>query len=115
MNCKHWPNSDDEMIEVRTTTYSCPSVSTNSSGSGSTLKCWHYKKNPDTTTYSCPSTSTNHSGSGTSLSCWHYTYSCPSTSNYSEGSGSNLKCYVVTGATFKYNCNVIFYYFIYIT
>ncbi len=88
-----------------TTTYSCPSVSTNSSGSGSALKCWHYKKTPDTTTYSCPSTSTNHSGSGTSLSCWHYTYSCPSTSNYSEGSGSNLKCYVVTGATFKYNCN----------
>ena len=88
-----------------TTTYSCPKESTNSSGSGVNLKCWHYKTTAATTTYSCPSGTTNQSGSGTSLKCWKYNYTCPSNSNYSEGSGANLKCYYVTGATFKYNCN----------
>ncbi len=73
----------------------CPDGYTKT-GSGSSTQC--YK---DVPSYSCPSESTNHSGSGTSLKCWHYkttqgssTYSCPSNSNYSEGTGSNLVCYV---------------------
>ena len=33
------------------------------------------------------------------------TYSCPSDATIKEGSGANLKCYVVTSATFSYNCD----------
>ena len=95
----------ENVVVPGTTKYSCPKESTNSSGSGVNLKCWHYKTTAATTTYSCPSGTTNQSGSGTSLKCWKYNYTCPSNSNYSEGSGANLKCYYVTGATFKYNCN----------
>lgn len=77
--------------------WKCPNTYTQS-GSGSSSTC--YK---DVYTYSCPSVSTNHSGSDSSLKCWHYktvtgtpTYSCPSNSNYSEGSGSSLVCYIKT-------------------
>ncbi len=87
------------------TKYSCPSASTDHSGSGSNLKCWHYVTTPETKEYSCPSASTDHSGSGSNLKCWHYKYTCPSESNYSEGSGAKLKCYLVTGATYTYNCD----------
>ncbi len=79
--------------------YSCPSESTNHSGSGSTLSCWHYEITQQASTkYTCPSTATNSSGSGSTLKCWYYnnTYSCPSTANHSEGSGSSLKCYAIT-------------------
>lgn len=68
-------------------------------------------ENPSSGYYTCPAKSTNQSGSGSSLKCWHfetvdngYSYSCPAKSNYSEGSGTNLKCYYVTGATYKYEC-----------
>lgn len=51
-------------------------------------------ENPSSGYWTCPSISTNRSGSGENLKCWHtetvsggYSYSCPSKANYSEGSG----------------------------
>lgn len=68
-------------------------------------------ENPSSGYWTCPSISTNRSGSGENLKCWHtetvsggYSYSCPSKANYSEGSGKNLKCYYVTDPTYKYEC-----------
>lgn len=54
-------------------TYVCPSQSTNSSGSGSTLRCWHYNTTSGGYSTSCPLTATNYSGSGDSLRCYKVT------------------------------------------
>ncbi len=63
------------------------------------------------TTYSCPSTSTGHTGSGASMKCWHfdtidngYTYSCPSETSQMTGSNETLKCYKVTSGKKYYEC-----------
>ena len=76
----------------------CPEVSTNHSGSGDSLKCWHYTTIPGEKV--CPEVSTDHSGSGDSLKCWHYetvpgTKKCPDRikPENQSGSGDKLKCW----------------------
>lgn len=73
-----------------TTSYSCPSGTTDHTGSGANLKC--YKT---TTTYSCPAETNEKTGSGVNLKCYKVTttYSCPAGTDIKEGSGANLKCY----------------------
>ena len=74
-------------------TYSCPSGTEKQTGSGANLKCYKTEK-----TYTCPSEATEHTGSGSSLKCYKYekTYSCPSEATEHTGSGSSLKCYKYT-------------------
>ena len=83
--------------KVTKTTYKCP-VSYNSSGSGSSMKC--YK---DVQTYKCP-VGYNSSGSGSSMKCTKKvtTYKCPVGFD-SSGSGSSMKC---TNTTTQYSCPV---------
>ena len=74
------------------TKYSCPSGTTRSTGSGSSLRCY---KGSTSYSYSCPSGTTKSTGSGSSLKCYKtdYVYSCPSGTTKQSGSGSSLKCY----------------------
>ena len=71
-------------------TYSCPSGTQNQVGSGKDLKCFKTE-----TVYACPAGTDEHTGSGSSLKCYKYenTYSCPSGTEEQVGSGSSLKCY----------------------
>ena len=88
--------------DVPETTYSCPKTSTNHSGSGETLKCWHYKTIPAVTKTTCPN---GYKLENNSCVKTVKVYSCPSTSNYSEGKDENLKCYTVKSGKYIYNCN----------
>lgn len=76
----------------------CPKESTDHSGSGDTLKCWHFETVPGTK--KCPKESTDHSGSGDTLKCWHFetvpgTKKCPDKikPENQSGSGESLKCW----------------------
>lgn len=67
---------------------------------------------PGTTVYSCPSVSTHSSGSGSSLKCWHYqtinngyTESCPSGTTDSKVVNGKLECYATTPASARQYCS----------
>lgn len=58
-----------DVTTVGKTNYSCPSISTNHSGEGENLKCWHFV-NRETIVYSCPSGTTKTTGKDSTLRCF---------------------------------------------
>jgi len=82
------------------TTYSCPTGYTQE-GTGSTAKCY---KNE--TTYSCPAGYTQE-GTGSTAKCYKlsYSYSCPKEATATSGSGKYLKCYKAEKGSYAYECS----------